>query len=315
VTKTLDTNSDVAFAITADSGELEIQADILVRSIRENYPTAPILVFIPESSATAMSENVLKQFRSMATVVLGTIPIPEYPISALIQAFVEAEKRFESKYLVALDTDTIILDHICISDNADVWLRPVDVGAQYWGSKKSKDDWIDLFRRFNYHSPDQFMQLTASVDHRPIPPYWNSGVVVTTDKSLASRWLRYTGILYNEDELPVLTDDFFIDQISLALAVQENEVAQLTERENFPLGGRILVPQDVAVLHYGDHRNLIRVIQPEIRKKLSQMNSIPKFNLLDLSHSLLDVLSTKSGLILSYEQKKKLRSVLKSKFT
>lgn len=310
MTRVLDTNADVAFAITADSGELEIQADILVRSIRENNPAAPILVFIPKSSVNEMNKSILKRFETMGTVVFGTIPIPDYPISALIQAFVEAEQRFENRYLVALDTDTILLNNIRISDDADVWLRPVDVGAQYWSSKKARDDWIDLFRRFNYDFPDPFIQLTASVDRRPIPPYWNSGVVVTTDKSLPSRWLEYTEILYNEDELPVSTDDFFIDQISLALAVRENEIAQLTERENFPLGGRIRVPQDVAVLHYGDRRNLTRVIQPQVRERLKDIDSIPDFSIFNFSHSLLDILSTKSGRILSYEQKKKLKSAL-----
>lgn len=310
-----DSDADIAFAITADSGELEAQADILVKSIRRIYPDAPILVFIPTSSISDMTETVLERFESRTTVVSGAIPIPDYPISALIKAFVEAEHKFDNQYLVALDTDTILLDRLQISGDGDVWLRPADVGAQYWTTEEAIPDWKLLYQNFGYTIPEPFIQLTASVDRREIPPYWNSGVVVTTDRSLPSRWLEYTKTIYDEEDLPVSQDEFFIDQISLAIAVQKNAIGELSQRENFPLGGRFLIPQDVAVVHYGDRRNLTRVIQPKIRGHLKQLNAIPDTSVRDIVNSILVVMSTKSGSVLGYTQKQTVRRFFRSIFS
>jgi hypothetical protein len=308
MTRVLDESADVAFAITADSGELAIQANLLVESIRKQYPTAPILVFIPESSVSDLDEDVLEWFQSTGSVVTGAIPIPEYPISALIQAFVEVEQQYETEYIVALDTDTLLLDHLHLPDGGDTWLRPADVGAQYWTSEKSRGDWQTLYQYFNYPTPDPFYQFIASVDRQPIPPYWNSGVVITTDRTLPGRWLDFTETIFHDETLPVSTDEFFIDQISLALSVRKNDVQLLSERENFPLGGRLVIPP-VAVMHYGNRQNLVRIFQPRSRMKLHQLGAIPDIVLSDICYSFLVVASTKAGMFLSHSQKEFVRGV------
>mgnify|MGYP006273046545 CR=1 FL=1 len=310
VTDAYVTPSDIGFAITADSGELATQADVLVRSLRKQYPTAPVLTFIPESSVTDIDAEIRTRLEQSTTVVTGEIPIPEYPISALVYAFVEAVRRFSSSYLVALDTDTIVLDRLRVSSDGDVWLRPADVGAQRWTSRQSQEDWATLYRRFNLQAPTPFFQQTASVDRQPIPPYWNSGVVVTTDMTLPKRWLEYTETLFREDELPVSQTEFFLDQISLAVAVQENQVQQLSERENFPLGGRLRVPTNVAVIHYGDRRNLARIVNPDIRETLHQLGALPTASVREYLFSLLVVASTKSGRVLPFRWKQWIRRLL-----
>lgn len=310
VLRTLDEDVDIGFAITADSGELQTQAELLIQSIREIYTEAPVLIFIPKPSVYEISDGTLDNFESVATVVTGEFPIPEYPISALIRAFVEFEKRFDSEYLVAVDTDTLVLDHLQVVEGHDVWLRPADVGAQYWASEDAWEDWHELYHRFSRSVPKPFKQLTASVDRQLIPPYWNSGVVVTTDRTLPKRWLDYTCTMFEDDDLPVSTDEFFIDQISLALTVHENSVGELTERENFPLGGRLLVPDDVAVIHYGDRRNLARIVNPRTRKRLHRINALPEVEITELIYSLLVVASTKSGRILSHRQKNAIRGMI-----
>ena len=306
-----DEPSDICFAITADSGELAIQANILVKSLREQYPDASILTFIPESSIADIDERTLSRLEESTSVTTGEIPIPEYPISALIQSFVEAERQFDSEYLVALDTDTIVLNRLRIPTGGDVWLRPADVGAQYWTSERSRGDWKTLYEEFGYSVPDPFFSLTASVDRRSIPPYWNSGVVVTTDRSLPQRWLNYTSALFSNDSLPVSAEEFFIDQIALALAVRENNIYQLGERENFPLGGRLVIPQETAVIHYGDRRNLTRVVQRHFRSEFNRLDSLPDYRTADILYSILVVMSTKSGLLLTYEKKEYIRSIIK----
>ena len=304
------TPSDIGFAITADSGELATQADILVRSLREQYPAAPVLTFIPEASITDIDAEIRTRLEQSTSVVTEEIPIPEYPISALVYAFVEAARRFSSAYLVALDTDTIVLDRLRVSSDGDVWLRPADVGAQRWTSRQSREEWATLYWRFNLSTPTPFFQQTASVDRQPIPPYWNSGVVVTTDMTLPKRWLEYTNTLFREDEMPVSQMEFFLDQISLAVAVSENQVQPLSERENFPLGGRLQVPTDAAVIHYGDRRNLARVVNPAIRERLQQLEALPTASGRDYLYSLLVVASTKSGCILPFRWKQRIRRFL-----
>ena len=307
MTRVLDNSTDVGFAITADSGELELQADILLHSIRQTYPDVPILVFIPDSSLEDIKDEVLERWKASATIKTGPFPIPEYPISAQIKALVEAERQFNTQYLVTLDTDTILLDYLKIYGDGNVWLRPADVGAQYWASEESIDKWKTLYQHFNYELPDPFIQRTASVDQQKIPPYWNSGVIVTTDRTLPSRWLEYTETVFNDNAVPISKKEFFIDQITLALAVSENDVGNLTERENFPLGGRIIIPKDTAVVHYGDRHNLTRVVQLGFRSDFNDLQAQPNMSFKNLLYNLLEVLSTKSGRIFSYNQKQKIR--------
>ncbi|NHX35596.1 MULTISPECIES: hypothetical protein [Halolamina] len=306
----IDLNENATFAITADSGELERQAVLLVRSIKRYAPDANVVVFIPRASRGEVSGDALATYRSAGSVVWGEIPISEYPISALLGAFVAAEERSETEYLVAMDTDTLLLDRLRVQQGGDVWLRPVDVGAQYWGSQDSMGDWKQLYERFGLSIPDRGEYVEAAIDGRAVPPYWNSGVTITTDRSLPERWLRYTKEMYYDDELPVSRDEFFIDQLSLSVATARNEVQELDERTNYPLGGRLSVPSNVSVIHYGDRRNLARVFSQPVRRELRESGAIPDITSGDMLRTLLDVCSTKSGRVLDYEQKNRLRGLV-----
>lgn len=299
----------VTFAITVDSGELERQGKLLVNSIRRTYPEAHIVGFIPEDSAPDVTEESSEYFEAETTLVTGEIPIPEYPISALLKAFVEAEKRSDNQFLIAMDTDTVVVNRLQIPNDSgtDLYLRPAEVGAQYWCSAASKSDWKQLYDHFGLTEPLPDEYRLASVDKRPIPPYWNSGVVVTTDHSLPAEWLEITKeLLYNTD-LPVSSDEFFIDQISLALASRTRSVTDLTETQNYPLGGRIRCPQDVEIIHYGDTRNLSRILEPSIRTQLTELGAPMSAPPSALIRSCLDVASTQSGRVLSFDQKQTLR--------
>jgi len=272
-----------------------------------------IVVFIPECSRGSLSKSSLNQFRSAAKVVWGEIPIPEYPISALLAAFVAAEQATETEYVVALDTDTILLDSISVQGDYDVWVRPVDVGAQYWGSQDAIYDWQTLYEYFGLTMPSQDEYIVASVDRRKIPPYWNSGVVVTTDRSLPQRWLEYTEAMYDNDVLPVSRGEFFLDQLSLALVTRQNRVCKLDEVANYPLGGRLRLPPDVSLVHYGDRRNLSRVFSQPARDQLDAIGAIPDFSIDSTIRSFLDLASTKSGHVFNYKRKKQLRTFLEKR--
>jgi hypothetical protein len=302
---------NTTFAITADSGELAWQAERLVISLVRNCPESNVVVFIPKSAIDDLSNRVYDLFESHATIVTGEIPLAEYPISAMIQAFVEAEQISETEYLVALDTDTLVLDTPTITGDADVWARPADVGVQYWTTAKAADDWKRLCDAFDLPHPYENKRLVSTVDRTPIPPYYNSGVVVTTDRTLPKHWLDLTTELIRRDDLPVESSEFFTDQISLALALRNRRTETLSSRANYPLGGRLHVPSDVEIIHYGDQRNLSRIISPSVRRKLRSIDALPTPTPSGIFESLLDVASTQSGKILSYKQKQRLRGLLK----
>lgn len=303
--------ADTTFALTADSGELAWQAERLVRSLARNCPEANIVVFVPEAAIERLRRDVLELFESNATVVTGTIPLPEYPISAMVQAFVEAERKSETEYLVAVDTDTLVLNPPRISGDAEVWARPADVGVQYWTTEEATSEWRQLCAAFGLPFPSKDEWLTSTVDRIPIPPYYNSGVVVTTDRTLPERWLTLTEELVRREDVPVSPTEFFTDQISLALALRTRRTETLSSRANYPLGGRINVPPDVEIIHYGDRRNLARVLSPKLRRELRSIDALPTPTPAGVFRSLLDVSSTQSGKVLSHGQKQRLRDLLK----
>lgn len=309
-TRSLGANT--TFALTADSGELAWQAERLVKSIARNCPEANIVVFVPKAAIESLAGPVLELFESNATVVTGTIPLPEYPISAMIQAFVEAERNSETEYIVAIDTDTLVLDPPRISGNADVWARPADVGVQYWTTEEATHEWRKLCEAFNLPFPSKDEWLTSTVDRTPIPPYYNSGVVVTTDRTLPENWLKLTEQLIQREDLPVGPTEFFTDQISLALALRTRRTETLSSRTNYPLGGRLHVPSDVEIVHYGDRRNLARILSPKIRRELRSIDALPATTPIGVFRSVLDVASTQSGKILSHAQKQRLRHLLQN---
>lgn len=309
---TISLKGNTTFAITADSGELAWQAERLVNSLVRNCATSDIVVFIPESAMDDLSERVYRLFESRATIVTGKIPLPEYPISAMIQAFVEAERVSETKYLVALDTDTLVLNTPTISGDADVWARPADVGVQYWTTENARDDWRQLCDAFDLSHPSENERLVSTVDRVLIPPYYNSGVVVTTDRTLPKDWLKLTEELLDRKDLPINSSEFFTDQISLALALRNRRTETLCPSANYPLGGRIRVPSDVEIIHYGDQRNLARILSPPVRKELRSIDALPRPTPMGIFRSLLDVASTKSGRVLSHSQKQYMRNLLKN---
>lgn len=309
VTTSLDANT--TFAITADSGELAWQAERLVRSLSLNCPESNVVVFVPEDATDRLPDGAYEFFDSRATVVTGPIPLPEYPISAMIQAFVEAERVSETEYLVALDTDTLVLAPPTVTGEAVAWARPADVGVQHWTSEEATGDWRRLCEAFDLSPMSEDERLVSSVDRTPIPPYYNSGVVVTTDRTLPEHWLELTTELVRREDLPVGSSEFFTDQISLALALRDRRTETLPLRTNYPLGGHLRVPADVEVIHYGDRRNLSRILSPSIRRELRSIDALPDPAPREVFRSLLDVASTQSGRVLSRRQKQRVRDLLK----
>jgi len=153
--------------------------------------------------------------------------------------------------------------------------------------------------------------LIASVDGRPIPPYWNSGVIITTDRSLPTRWQSTPKFCITR------TNCLSQPMSSLSTKFRSQSQCEKTRLGPFVSGKTTLsevaevVPSDVAVLHYGDRHNLARVLPFQLRTELKRGDAILHSEFPIFSLAFLVLFSTKSGIILPYKQKERARQIVK----
>lgn len=300
--------SEATYALSADTGRFEAQAKLLCRSLRHNCPQAQIVLFVPEDSWPEFSADSRRFFERCATVTTGEIPLPEYPLSALHEAFVRAAERAEYDHVVMLDTDTVVASPLTVPDvDAELFVKPVDIGASYWGTDESYADWRRLYDHFEVSFPTT--RVESTVDGCPTLPYWNGGVVATTDTDLPAEWLAMTEEVMESDFLR-FDETFFFEQLSLAVLAQERETVALTERQNYPLQARVACPRDVEVIHYHALSNLARIPDPWLRSELSGYGADMGVDPVEAGRRLLHVGRSQSGRVLSPAQREALREGL-----
>ena len=258
--------NDLAFVFAAGAGEVGRQSRHLLRSIREYHPEAPAYAFVPEDERDTMDETVLKELRDGAELLVGEIPIPEYPISTKIAATAAAEEATDADYLLMLDTDMVLLDRIDAHErsDADLFLKPVDVGRQFWGRDRSLDWWRRLYDRFDLPFPTR--RVTSTFDRREILPYWNAGFVLARTGTVGREWLEMTAAIH--DEIPY---NRHADQVALGILSTRYETDALDERYNYPLQIHLGCPSDVKVLHYHDRHELAKVRNGTIQRKVRRV--------------------------------------------
>lgn len=239
--------SDLGVVFAAGTGKFGEQALWLARSLEQTNPDHTRYVFFPES------ENVSKQkeLQDMCTVVKGEKTIPEYPISTKIDALVAAEEVANEESLLLLDTDTLVLRPLRLHNgDAEMFLKPVDIGRQYWGRKnQSYNEWARIAKSLDMPVPS--WSFKSTFDHISIPPYWNAGFVLVPNDGFGKRWLRAVENIY-----PDLSYNWHADQVTLGLLSQSYNVRELTNCYNYPLHLRLRLPADTAVVHYHGIENL-----------------------------------------------------------
>lgn len=301
--------ADTTFALTADVGLLGEQAHRLCASLNRVYEDPSITVFIPADSYPEMATERTTYLESVADVVTGDIPIPDYPVSALPQAFCHAADHSDTTYLVALDTDATLIRPLTLpAAGADFYALPAPLGAQYWGSEASHEDWQSLYNTYDLPMPTN--RVTTGVDQREILPYYNSGVVVTTDYSLPRQWLDITEHVYTTTAQSA-APSFFSDQVALAITAEMRDVVELTPTQNYLLGMHFGdPPNDVELLHYGTPEQLARLRTPDLRERLHadgwDISSLP---LRDRVACYLPALSANAGRYLSYSRRRQIRAL------
>jgi hypothetical protein len=239
---------NLAFVFATGEGKYAEQGVFLARSITQTNPDAELYVFVPE----AESPDRLSELEQYGTILEGAQRIPEYGISTKIDALAAAEAVADEEYLLLLDTDMLVFDEITVHNyqTGNLFLKPVDVGLQYWGRRnKSLDEWTSLAGTLSLPVPE--WRYESTFDRKPIPPYWNAGFVLTANNGFGARWLDAVERIH-----PDLSFGWHADQVTLGLLSQEYEVVPLDNRYNYPLHLRLRTPDDVKVLHYHNRQNL-----------------------------------------------------------
>ncbi|WP_181687168.1 hypothetical protein [Halorhabdus salina] len=239
--------TSLAFVFAAGEGTYDEQGLYLARSIARTNPDAEIYAFVPEAESPAHEDDL----RDLGTVIQGKQTIPDYGISTKIDALAAAEEIADENYLLLLDTDTLVLDEVTAHESgADLYLKPVDVGQQFWGRKsQSEATWRALAGDLALPAPKWSHESTF--DHRSIPPYWNAGFVLTRTGDFGRRWMEAVDTIY-----PDIPYEWHTDQVTLGLLSQECDVETLDNRYNYPLHLRLRAPADLVVLHYHAFANL-----------------------------------------------------------
>lgn len=262
---------EVVFSLTADADPLDSQAALLVRSIRDQYPDAPVLTFVPDGRLSAVDPAVRRCLRAETDVVEGPFPIRTYPLSAFHGAFVRAPERYpDADYYVALDTDTVVLDRIELPrPDADLYAGPEYVGATRWASADGpREPWNRLFKTTGVDPPADDDRLVAPADGSEMwPPYYNGGLVVAGDPDVPARWLELLREVLEGDA--VAGEPYFAEQIALAVLAAERDTATLPSPANHMMGATLRVPDETAVLHY-QFEDTLSTLRPALRERLAE---------------------------------------------
>lgn len=239
-------------------------AKYLVRSINTSSSHDSV-VFLPEQEIDAISPRIQSELEDSATVsIVGNLTIPEYGQSAKLDAFAAAAEQVDPPY-VLVDTDTLLLKGVPeIFNGHEVVAKPVDIGAQYWGTEDSLEDWQSLYSRYGFEFPEG--RVRSTVDGHQILPYYNAGVVGTMNPEFPKRWLELTKSVYNDIE-----ETFYSDQISLAMLMSEYNTGQLSETMNYPGTLRFRFPSNIRVLHYHEWDVLDRIQNRRHRQFLTKI--------------------------------------------
>lgn len=265
---------NLAFVLASGSGQIGRQSRYLLRSIRRHHPDATVYLYVPAEELDEMDADIYAELDDGGTIIEGSIPIPEYPISTKIAALAAADDAADADYLAMLDTDVLVLDRIDTHErtDADLHLKPVDVGNQFWGRQRSRGHWERLYDRYDRPLPD--WRVESTFDHRTMLPYWNAGFVLTRVDGFGSEWLDLTEDLHGE-----VPYDRHADQVALGLLSARYRTATLGNRYNYPLHLRLRCPSDVVVLHYHNAPNLTKVRNDAVRDQIRSVGLGEVFDL------------------------------------
>lgn len=258
----------VQFAIATGIGRFSRQAEYLIRSIKNHTQIDhEITIFIPRSEKSDVGNSKLSFFNRAGDITIGKLPIQNHPLSAKQAALREAEKE-DSDWNILLDTDTLVLGNIKgmldYHSESDILLSPEHGGWQHWANSDSAHKWNRIYDMIDAEFPGFI--LNSRFDNSPIPPYWNSGVVMS-NSLVANDWIELT-----RDVISLYGPDlYYADQIALPPIVKTLAVSTLPNKFNYPFYMHMRMPSETKIVHYDSLWHMGRILNPVIRKKIRKL--------------------------------------------
>lgn len=262
-----------AFATSVDTEDPELwkQSKYLIQSIHRWYSSPEIYVCTDKVPQTKRREDFLEE--NTTEVIVTPLPIEDYPISLQLKAFEQAANHSSAEKLVMIDTDIVLLSKLSLPD-CTLAARPTTLASSFWQTPKSNPIWNEI------GVPTDGKYKTVLGNGTMQCSQYNSGVVVTDDKSIPSSLMEKTRALRSnplkqkiieadESERPL----FFSDQVALASVARQHHSKPLALRTNYPIRALPKTPSNIEGLHYGDTELLQGILNATIRKKLNQFDT------------------------------------------
>jgi hypothetical protein len=211
----------VAFVFCVEPGRLEAEACLLVESIRHfggRFARAPLYAVQPRGLEPLRSET-MALFDRAGVIHRAAQLNKEYapwPTTNKVYAVAEIERVAATRYLVFLDTDSIVINEpaeFLLRDGADLAVQPTL--KQFRGSTGPSDPndpfWLKIYGMCEVPEPAYVLTM---LDRVRIRGYYNGGlVVIRRAAGLGCRWLNYLKRIG-----PIIPGDirYNLDQFALA---------------------------------------------------------------------------------------------------
>jgi hypothetical protein len=175
--------ADLTFLIVVEANRLEPQALLLCQSIRTfagRYADCPIVAVSPRPGLAVGQETRARLAELGVRCVVQPMNTTGSPYGTVNRLVVGAwaERSLQSRRLVVLDTDTLVLGEPSF-DDADVGVRPVDMkGSASSGDDDPQDAYWQAMCGLAGISADQLPWLTTSIDRVPIRASYNGGFTI-----------------------------------------------------------------------------------------------------------------------------------------
>lgn len=239
--------SEFGVGLVAGEGTIGRKAAWCVQSVRYHHPNVPILIVIP------YSESVPQVLKSLdVQIYVCEPPVADYPQSLKPEALRRGFEKFDTRWMILLDTDTLVTEPLPISSLfGEVVAKPSDMGTHSWG-RGSDDEWKQAYDCCDTQIPDK--RVLTTVDQVEIYPYYNAGVLLTRAPDFVRDWEQAIVTVHNR-----LNAGIHSDQVALPIAASEYRFEEVGERWNYPIWARIWPKPPIYIIHYHIEDNLYTV--------------------------------------------------------
>lgn len=254
-----DPASQLSISFVCEPGRLEAQALLLAASLREVHPTLALIAAVPQPlpAATARLFDTL----GVAQLRIDNPVAVDYPIGNKVAALGVGDAR---GLRVFLDSDMLCLRPL---DWTALRTHPLAAKPADMATFGSDELWQCLYERFELNLPTQ--RVMASVSQQMMHPYFNAGMVATTQAvALSPLWAQACRTI---DAMPDVNPRRpWLDQIALPLAAAQLGLAtrSLGDDWNYPAHIKPLLGQP-GLVHY--HQSAVVAREPALATTVERL--------------------------------------------